>query len=667
MKGIVAIALVVIVSVGVARLEIDNSPQRFISDPRPAYGRLLQSFGPDDASRLVVLGEEATGEAAEQWLSARADELAQIRGVVAVLGPAERAPAALRPVLEQPGASSLMIVLAPLDPAARRARHLEIDALLAAERPPPGLRVLRAGLPELDTALDAASREVVSRELPGLIAIAFGLLWWCLGRHLLSVLVVVAAVLGLTFGSLGWLGVELDLVLAVLPPLLFAMSVATSLHLLLRWREHQTSGDTPEPIETTWRELRWAVVWSGLTTMMGFLSLSVAPVAPVARLGLAAAGGMALLTMASLWVLPRLVGRQAKQRIGTAERRFDLTAQRTGRAVARRVVGQPRLVIALAGALAILAALAMPRLRVESDAMRYLEADHPVRAAVAELEERRLGVAAVQLLIETGPALDLPKLADLERRLARLPGVFAVAGPGTLPHPLLDPLGHHLAAALWWRSDARLARVLVSIPTGGVTELDELRRGALAAAGALGLEAELTGTYVELLETQRRLLETLGLSLVLSVVTIALLLWVLLGQLRMALIALAPNVWPVVLVLGAMGWFGIPLDVATVLVGAVVLGIAVDDSLHLLAGVRQRRRQMPLRAAVTESVAATTPAFLLTGLVLVLGFAVCGFSQFLPTARFGALAAAAIALAVVADLFLLPALLVVTNDQKSED
>jgi predicted RND superfamily exporter protein len=453
----------------------------------------------------------------------------------------------------------------------------------------------------------------------------------------------------------------------VLPPLLFSMSVATTLHLLLRWREHQTRADTEQPIETTWRELRWAVIWSGLTTMVGFLSLSLAPVAPVARLGLAAAGGMALLTAASLWGLPRLVSRHANRRIGTAERRFDLAAQGAGRALARRVTSHPRRVIALALALAGVAVVGLPRLRVESNAMRYLQPAHPLRAAVTELEQRRLGVAAVQLLIETGPALDLGRLAELERQLADLPGVLAVAGPGRLPHPLLDPLGHHLESALWWQRDAQLARVFVSIPTGGTAELDQLRAGIVAAAGAVGIEASLTGTYVELLETQRRLLRTLGLSLVVSVLTITLVLWVLLGRLRVALVALVPNLWPVVLVLGAMGWFGIPLDVATVLVGAVVLGIAVDDSLHLLGGVRQRRHLMSSVAAVVETVAATTPAFLLTGLVLVLGFGVCGFSQFLPTARFGLLAAAAIALAVVADLFLLPALLVATDPQNSGD
>lgn len=667
MRAWFAMALLVVVTAGVARLEIDNGPRRFISDPQEAYGRLLETFGPDEASRIALVGEGPISEAGQEWLHDRAGELARLSGVDTVLGPASQAPLSLRATLEQPGASSLLVGLAPLEPAARRERDRGIEALLAAAPAPSGWRVVRAGLPELDAALDAASREVVTRELPWLIAIALALLWWCLGRHLLSVLVVVAAVLGLTFGSLGWIGVEVDLVLAVLPPLLFAMSVATSLHLLLRWRDHQTNADTTEPIETTWRELRWAVIWSGLTTMVGFLSLSLAPVAPVARLGLAAAGGIAMLTAACLWGLPRLISRHAGRRIGAGERRFDLVAQRAGRALARRVAARPRLVIALATLLALLALLGLPRLHVETDALRYLQPNHPLRVAVAELEQRRLGVAAVQLLIKTGPTLDLERFAELERRVAQMPGVLAVAGPGGLPHPLLDPLGHHLEAGMWWQRDAQLARVLVSIPTGGVLELDGLRQGALAAATQLGLDASLTGTYVELLETQRRLLRTLGLSLMTSVVTITLLLWVLLGRLRLALAALAPNLWPVVLVLGAMAWCGLPLDVATVLVAAVVLGIAVDDSLHLLAGVRRRRLTMPSAAAVVESVAATTPAFVLTGLVLVLGFGVCGFSQFLPTARFGLLAAAAITLAVVADLVLLPALLVLAEPQNSGD
>ncbi len=105
-----------------------------------------------------------------------------------------------------------------------------------------------------------------------------------------------------------------------------------------------------------------------------------------------------------------------------------------------------------------------------------------------------------------------------------------------------------------------------------------------------------------------------------------------------------------------MGWFGVPLDLATVMVASIVLGLAVDSTIHTLAHHRERRREVGARAAVVEKLERAAPAYLLTAAILCAGFGVCGLSDFAPTARFGQLAAAALALSLVANLLLVPAL-----------
>lgn len=106
-----------------------------------------------------------------------------------------------------------------------------------------------------------------------------------------------------------------------------------------------------------------------------------------------------------------------------------------------------------------------------------------------------------------------------------------------------------------------------------------------------------------------------------------------------------------------MGWLRLPLDVATVMVASVVLGLAVDDTIHTLGHFRELAPERGRFEAVAGTLERTAPSYVLTGLILSAGFGVCALSDFAPTARFGALSAFAIALAVLGDLVLLPALL----------
>jgi predicted RND superfamily exporter protein len=145
-----------------------------------------------------------------------------------------------------------------------------------------------------------------------------------------------------------------------------------------------------------------------------------------------------------------------------------------------------------------------------------------------------------------------------------------------------------------------------------------------------------------------------------TLLAVTLILRLLLPGTRLTILSLLPNLWPVAGMLGVMGWLGVPLDIATVMVASVALGLAVDDTLHTLGHFRQLAPRQGAREAVAHTLEITAPAYLLTGVILAAGFGVCTLSDFAPVARFGALSATAIVLAVLGDLFLLPALLSLT-------
>jgi predicted RND superfamily exporter protein len=207
-----------------------------------------------------------------------------------------------------------------------------------------------------------------------------------------------------------------------------------------------------------------------------------------------------------------------------------------------------------------------------------------------------------------------------------------------------------------------MVRVTLFLRTVGYDEIEPLLERAEAAARAAFPDARVrsTGEYPLVLETQRQLLRTLLQSLAVTLLVVALIFRFLLGSTRLTLLAMLPNLWPVVAVLGVMSWVGVPLDVATVMVASVVLGLAVDDTIHTLGHFRELAPKLGRLEAVAGTLERTAPAYVLTGAILAVGFGVCALSDFAPTERFGTLSALAILFAVAGDLFLIPALLGVT-------
>jgi predicted RND superfamily exporter protein len=118
-----------------------------------------------------------------------------------------------------------------------------------------------------------------------------------------------------------------------------------------------------------------------------------------------------------------------------------------------------------------------------------------------------------------------------------------------------------------------------------------------------------------------------------------------------------PNVVPVLLTLAWMAISGVPLDVVTVMIASITLGVVVDDTIHLLHGFEHARAAgLAPGAAMGEALSRSGHALLFTGIVLALGFATLALSEFRPTARFGQLTAVTIVVALAAELLLLPAL-----------
>jgi predicted RND superfamily exporter protein len=199
----------------------------------------------------------------------------------------------------------------------------------------------------------------------------------------------------------------------------------------------------------------------------------------------------------------------------------------------------------------------------------------------------------------------------------------------------------------------------------GAAVLEEVER-IVSSLGPEGWKVEITGPLRVHLDMVNEVQTTQLRSFVTALIAVLALVCVFLRSLPWALAAMVPTLLPVVTTLGAMGYWGIRLDMGTAMVAAVVLGIAVDDTVHLLVQIRRHRAAGEgADRAVEAAVAHVGRAVVTTSIALALGFFVLTLSSWESVASFGVLSGLAILGAMVSDLVVLPALVSAVVDHDS--
>ena len=175
---------------------------------------------------------------------------------------------------------------------------------------------------------------------------------------------------------------------------------------------------------------------------------------------------------------------------------------------------------------------------------------------------------------------------------------------------------------------------------------------------------EMTGMALLFLKGTKYLINNLILSLSLAVLIIALFMAYLFRSFRMILISLIPNLLPLIFTAGAMGFLGIPLKPSTILVFSIAFGISVDDTIHFLAKYRQEliRNGNKANRAVFAALKETGISMFYTSIVLFFGFSVFMSSEFGGTFALGGLVSITLLFAMLANLILLPSLLISLQD-----
>jgi predicted RND superfamily exporter protein len=665
-------------------------------DPDLARYRAFRAvFGDDSAVAVAYDGADLQQDRIRRWLGTLQRDLGQLPGVDLVRGPFLLTEEDIGE-LGDPGMIQRRFVSADertlvmlVYPDRHLAGPARVDLFGAIEQRARSsdlsLEPILVGPESINQWLDRGSQESFGTLFPVVVVIVGGVLLVALRRIrlVLGILLVAGVSIVWTLGALTLAGRPMNLVVSVLPALLVVLGTAYSLHVAERFLE-APAATLPErwafALRDTWRPC----LITALTTSAGLGSLALASLTPVRDLGVVAAAGVllsyglvcSLLPAFVIAVQPGWVPRPAAPHATT----------RLPRLVGLlRVARYPILLGTLA--LVAVAALGLRQLQAGSDILSFFPVDHPVRRGTELVEDRLFGLTPLELwwrgpTRDLGSATGVAALRALERTVTAsepdVTGVFSVlqADPG-----FRDATDEQVAGALRELAgfeqlpeqvhgylvqgeplQLRQTLAVRTIPIEATVALSRRVEQRLTEVVPPGVEAEVTGAIPILVHMQALLLQTQVRTFAASFGVVTLLLLLAFRSIRLALLSLVPNLLPILCTLGLMGHLGIPLDVATVTVASIAFGLVVDDTIHLLH--RYRAATLDGRRGVerwVQVLRATGRPVIVTSLAAGLGFAAFLVAPFRPTHDFGLLVALAAALALLADLIVLPALLLGTR------
>ncbi len=557
-----------------------------------------------------------------------------------------------------------------------------------------------------EVPLNAIYNEVVQGEsgmLGGLTLAAIALLLFVFFRRAIGVIgpmVVVALSILVAIAWLGVAGWNLDLMFIMLPTLLIAVGVADSVHIIAEFRAfHAELGDRREAASRTLSLVGPACLLTSLTTAAGMASMSIAPIVAISHFAIySAVGVMAafLFSMTLLFVLLSF-GRRHLERVATAEEvaraKGGARFQRGLAAVAHFDVRHRRAILSWFALLFVVSTLGIARLRVDSNFMHEFSADEPVRRATEYVDGIMGGTLSVVYLFDSGHPegiVDPQVLGEIERVqreaethadtvqktysvadvIVDLNQAFHEEDPSfrvlpetrdlTAQYLLLYEMSGGEEVRDYVSSDFARASLQVRSRTVATSVLGEMVDGVeryLEEQPVTASSVSVTGVGALWLELQDYITRSQIRGFLLAFIVIAALLCFVFQSLRIGMVAMIPNLSPVVFTLGFMGWFDIPLDYVRLLIASVAIGISVDDTIHhVMRYQTEFRRSGSYERALHASMADVGRALFITSAVLVVGFLMLAFSRLDTMLMFGSLLAITIAIALIADFFLMPAL-----------
>jgi len=442
-------------------------------------------------------------------------------------------------------------------------------------------------------------------------------------------------------------------------------TLATAIHYLHYFDSFRFS---KKPIASSFLAALRPCLFASCTTTIGLASLCLSDIMPVRQFGYAASVGCILSLFSGLLVTPAIVllcnfNGFCKTDLVPIQRR-----------IFSRIIEFRKVATLAALSLVVVTALGLPYLTSRLDPLEFLPKSNVVVTDMNEIQKKLTTIDSIEIVVDfedgEDPFLDrVDQIQKIEESILAHPLVRHTTSAASF-FPKTDQMpesprkiGQMLRTAQsqesgndylacgqrLWRISARVEPEARDPKSHLIEDLEEK---------LVGFNTTITGISPLINQAQKQIFDGFWLSFGSAFLIITFVMIIALGSVSTGLIAMIPNLTPLMIVFGFLGWWGIPLDIGMMMTGSIALGIAVDGTFHSLVNYELNYRQSgdSLKASAT-ALDKTGPPIAEAAVIAAVGMLALSCSEFGPTSRFGLLMSALLIAALIGDLVLLPSLL----------
>jgi len=547
---------------------------------------------------------------------------------------------------------------------------------------------LNGGPPMTQAFVDIAGHDAMV--FTPLVFLASMILLFMLFRRVSGALVPLAVVL-FTFLSVlavqTLLGYKLNNFTANIPVFIVAIGIADAVHIYSLWLMNKKEGlPNKEAVAHSLQKNFLPILLTSVTTTVGFSTLAISDIVPVATLGIATASGAVLAFVISILWMPAVLLLLKKPIKGASVDKEVFKSYGYGAFIVKndkKIVLIGTLIVAVLG-------LGLFFVKVDSNTIKYFDKEVEIRKSSEFTMDNLTGSMSYILIADSGktdgikdPAFlrtvekfyddyqmmfptdvrHVSSLLDTIKRYSKIMNqkeVIPESRELVAQYLLLYSMGLPQGMEITDQMDFDQRKLRITVLTNIVDNTKDMKMIDFAKAwwAKTPYAMTLTGQTAMYAYMAKDVTATLIYSLSLTILIVSIMMLLIFKRLKILWILLLPNLLPVILVIGVMGWLGLTIDMGVAIAGAIIIGVAVDDTIHFLVKYFDaRKRGLSMSDTFDEVLHYAGRAIFFTTIVLSLSFSIFAFSTFTPNQNFGTVTAIALILALIIDLLYLPALL----------
>jgi len=547
---------------------------------------------------------------------------------------------------------------------------------------------LNGGPPMTQAFVDIAGHDAMV--FTPLVFLASMILLFMLFRRVSGALVPLAVVL-FTFLSVlavqTLLGYKLNNFTANIPVFIVAIGIADAVHIYSLWLMNKKEGlPNKEAVAHSLQKNFLPILLTSVTTTVGFSTLAISDIVPVATLGIATASGAVLAFVISILWMPAVLLLLKKPIKGASVDKEVFKSYGYGAFIVKndkKIILIGTLIVAVLG-------LGLFFVKVDSNTIKYFDKEVEIRKSSEFTMDNLTGSMSYILIADSGktdgikdPAFlrtvekfyddyqmmfptdvrHVSSLLDTIKRYSKIMNqkeVIPESRELVAQYLLLYSMGLPQGMEITDQMDFDQRKLRITVLTNIVDNTKDMKMIDFAKAwwAKTPYAMTLTGQTAMYAYMAKDVTATLIYSLSLTILIVSIMMLLIFKRLKILWILLLPNLLPVILVIGVMGWLGLTIDMGVAIAGAIIIGVAVDDTIHFLVKYFDaRKRGLSMSDTFDEVLHYAGRAIFFTTIVLSLSFSIFAFSTFTPNQNFGTVTAIALILALIIDLLYLPALL----------